>query len=316
MKGIFLDTDSILPDDLEMGPLAATLDDWQFAHSTQLPAQATIAEAEILVTNKIVLDDKLIANASGLKLICVAATGTNNIDLESARNHGVIVCNARGYATSSVVEHIFATLLTLNRQLDSYRSEAIQKQWPHSPYFCVFDRTIHDLSNKTMGIIGYGELGRATAEMARAFGMRVLIAEREGSPLRPGRVSLNKLLACADVTSLHCPLNTETENLIDSAAIDRMKKGSILINTARGGLVNEAALMAALSSNHLSAASLDVLSVEPPPADHCLLKTPLPNLVLTPHIAWASHSARQRLVMEIAKNITAYLNGATRNLVN
>jgi len=316
MRGVVLDTDSLCPRDLDLSALRNSLPHWQF-HGFTEPSQtaARIRGADVVVTNKVVLDAGLIADADKLKLICVAATGTNNIDLAAAAQRGIPVCNARGYATASVAEHVFGLLLTLTRQLDDHRARVQRGEWSASRFFCVFGQPIGELAGRTLGIVGFGELGHAVARLAEAFSMKVLIAQRPGGDSRPGRIPLREMLAQVDVLSLHCPLSEATRGLIGEQELRQMKRGAILINTARGGIVDEAALLRVLREGHLGGAALDVLEAEPPSARHPLTDAGLPNLILTPHIAWASQPARQRLIDEVAANIRAFVEGRPRNRV-
>jgi len=316
MRGVFLDAGSLVPSTLDMTPLEGAAIDWGYYDAT--PAAAVperIAEADIVITNKVVLDEKALASAKQLKLVCIAATGTNNVDLEVAKRRGITVCNVRGYATPSVVEHVFTLLLALMRHLPDYHQAVQAGRWQRSTHFSFIDYPIHELHGKIMGIVGYGELGQAVERIAMTFGMRVLIAERSGIIPRAGRVPLPELLPQVDVLTLHCPLTDETRSLIGAKELRVMKRGALLINTARGGIVDELALLEALRSRHLGGAGMDVLMQEPP-VDNPLLGTGIPNLVVTPHIAWASREARQRLIIEVAANIEAYLQGELRNVVN
>lgn len=304
MRGVFLDIASLHPDDLDTHALRQTLSDWRFYDQTRPEqCQQRIRNADIVVTNKVRLDAALITSAQRLKLICVAATGTDNVDRDSARAHGIEVSNVRGYATASVTEHVFAMLLTLLRKLDRYRRAASDGSWSASRHFCVFDQPIQELAGKTLGIVGYGELGKAVARLAEAFSMRVLVAQRAGATTQAGRVPLDALLAQADILTLHCPLTDATLDLIGARELGLMKPGALLINTARGGIVNEQALVDALKNGLIAGAAVDVLAEEPPPADHPLLQAGLDNLLITPHVAWASQPARQRLLNAVAENI-------------
>ena len=306
MRGVFLDIASLNPQDLDCQPLLTTLDHWQrYDATTAEECASRIQDATVVVTNNVVLDDRLIKGAKKLKLICVAATGTNNIDTKCAAQKGITVKNVRGYATASVTEHVFALLLTLTRQLDRYR--AATAAWPGSEYFCVFDIPIQELAGKTLGIIGYGELGQAVAKLARAMSMNILIAQRPGSTSPSDRLPLEKLLPQVDILSLHCPLNENTRNLISKNELSLMKPDSILINTARGGIVNSLDLLDALGSGQIGAAAVDVLDKEPPGGNHPLLNANLANLIVTPHVAWASQAARQRLINGITENIQSFL---------
>lgn len=317
MPGVFLDRNSLDHNDLDLSRLQATLPEWRFYGATA-PAEiaARIADAEVVVSNKVVLDAAILAQAPRLKLIAVAATGTNNIDLEAATHHGISVCNIRAYATPSVVQHVFALLLSLTRSLDDYQQAVRRGRWQHSEQFCLLDYPIRELGGLTLGIVGYGELGRAVAEVAeKAFGMRILIAQHPGGETQPGRLPLHELLPQVDVLSLHCPLTEATRGLVGEAELALMKPGALLLNTARGGLVDEPALAAALREGRLGGAGIDVLQTEPPTADSPLLAGDIPNLIVTPHIAWASREARQRLTDQLADNIRAFLAGTPQNLV-
>jgi len=317
MTGVFLDRDSLDQHDLDLSRLQATLPEWRFYGSTA-PGEtaARIADAEVVVSNKVVLNAPILAQAPRLRLIAVAATGTNNIDLAAAARHGIRVCNISAYATPSVVQHVFALLLTLTRHLDDYQQAVRGGRWQQSGQFCLLDYPIRELGGLTLGIVGYGELGRAVAEVAeKAFGMRILIAERPGGEARPDRVPLQVLLPQVDVLSLHCPLTEATRGLLGEAELALMKPEALLINTARGGIVDEPALAAALREGRLGGAGIDVLQTEPPGANSPLLTGNIPNLIVTPHIAWASREARQRLTDQLAENIRAFLAGTPQNLV-
>jgi glycerate dehydrogenase len=315
MRGVFLDVGSLTRADIDLNPLGATAVQWAYYdHTVQEAVKARIADAEIVVTNKVMVDAAALAAAGRLRLICIAATGTNNVDLAAARQRGVTVCNVRGYATASVVEHVFALMLALMRRLPDYQRAVREGRWQRSLHFSFIDFPIGELHGRTLGIVGYGELGHAVAAVAAAFGMRVLIAERAGAAPRAGRVPLAVLLAESDVVSLHAPLTPVTRNLIGARQLKAMKRGALLINTARGGMVDEAALAAALREGRLGGAAVDVLTHEPP-ADNPLLADDIPNLIVTPHIAWASREARQRLLNEVAENVRAFIEGRPRNVI-
>ena len=316
MRGVFLDLDSVHPNDLALDALKSCLDEWHlFPGTEEQQIDTHIAGADVVVTNKVPLMRQQLMNAPDLKLVCVAATGTNNIDLDAARDAGITVCNARNYATASVTEAVFTLLLTLIRQLDNYRQHVAAGDWIDSPHFCLFDRTIEELHGKTLGIIGHGVLGRSVEKLARAFSMKVLIAQRlKGSPVE-GRSPLEQLLAESDVISLHCPLSDQTRHLIGKPELQIMKDSALLINTARGGIVDEFALVEALQKGWIAGAGVDVLSTEPPTGNNPLLNYPSNRLIITPHIAWASRSARQQLLSEIVSNICAFLAGDIRNQV-
>jgi glycerate dehydrogenase len=312
MKAVFLDTDSLAPADLDLSALKACFSQLQLRGNTQ-PEELTaaIADAEVVISNKVVIDRETLSQARSLKLICVAATGSNNIDIDAAHELGIAVCNARGYATHSVVQHVFALITALNTKLLRYQDTISNGDWQQSEFFALLDYPIQDLHGQTLGIVGYGELGKAVAKVAEAFGMHVIVAKGRGSDGE--RVELNQLFSEADIISLHCPLSIDNSHFVNADKLSRMKPTALLINTARGGLINEVDLATALTSGQIAAAGVDVLSQEPPTDDNPLIKAKLDNLIITPHIAWASQSARQRLVNELVKNIEAYSRGQQRN---
>ena len=316
MKGVMLDVKSIDSGDINFDSLKSVVSDWQFYDFTaEEEVDDRIKGADIIVTNKVKINKNHLTQASALKLICVAATGTNNIDLEAAAELGICVTNVTNYATPSVVPHVFCLILALSRKLNQYQAAIRNGRWQQSEFFCLLDYPISELAGKTLGIIGYGVLGQAVAAVGEAFGMRVLVADRKGVAPREGRVTFEQLMSESDVVSLHCPLTAETSNLIDEKELALMKPGALLINTARGGIVNEAALVTALESGKLGGAGFDVLGNEPPTQGNPLLELELPNLIVTPHIAWASVEARQRVIDEIVKNIAAFRKGEPRNIV-
>ncbi len=276
---------------------------------------ARLRGARVAVTNKVLLDRAVLASAPELRLVCLTATGTNNVDLAAARELGIAVANVTGYATAAVVQHVFALILAHATRLLDYRAAVAAGAWSSSAQFCLLDFPIFELAGKTLGIVGYGELGRAVARVAQAFGMEVLVAQRPGGPPQEGRLPLMELLPRVDVLSLHCPLADNTRDLIGVAELALMRPTALLVNTARGGLVDGEALAAALRAGTIGGAALDVLSVEPPPTGHPLLAPDIPNLILTPHTAWASREARQRVMDEVARNIAAFAAGERRNRV-
>ena len=317
MLGVFLDRNSLHDHDLDFSELDRLLPDLRYFQATAPHEVAErIAEAEVVISNKVVLDAAALQQAQRLQLICVAATGVNNVDLDAASQRGITVCNCRGYGTPAVVQHVFALLLELMTQLSAYRQAVRAGRWQRSSQFCLLDFPIRELAGKTLGIIGYGELGQGVARVAEAFGMQVLIAQRPGA-VEPeeGRVPLPMLLPQVDVLSLHCPLTPETRGLIGAWELALMRRDAILINTARGGLVDETLLAAALRQGALGGAGVDVLSLEPPVDGNPLLAPDIPNLIVTPHSAWGSRESRQRLLMQLAENIQAYLEGEPLRVV-
>lgn len=316
--GVFLDLETLDRGDLDLSPLKHALPHWTF-HDYTTPAQVTerIRDAQVVITNKVVLDRQALFAAPRLKLVCLAATGTNNVDLEAAAERGIVVCNVRDYATASVVQHVFALILALTVRLDAYQRDVREGRWHASRQFCILDHPIRELAGRRLGIIGHGVLGRATADAARAFGLEVLVAESlRGDPSQPGRLPLDDVLADADIISLHCPLTPRTERLMNAERLARMKPDALLINTARGAVVDNQALAQALREKRLGGAGIDVLEQEPPPADHPLLAGDIPNLIVTPHVAWAAVEARQRMVDALARNIAGFVTGDIINQVN
>ena len=270
-------------------------------------------DADIVISNKVVIDQNAMSKLTNLKLICVAATGTNNIDLGAAKEHNIAVTNVAGYSTPSVVQHTFTLITNLLGNTHRYINDCQQGLWQQSPMFCRLDYSFNEIAGKTLAIVGYGSLGKAVADVARAFGANVIISERKGQTPREGRVSFNDALTTADIISVHCPLTDETRNQIAAAELSMMKPSAIIINTARGGIINEADLADALANNVIAGAGVDVLSKEPAEQENPLALYKGANLLLTPHIAWASQESIVRLVNEIALNIQAFNLGETRN---
>lgn len=317
MYGVFLDLDTLAAGDLDLRPLKQAFSHFVcYDQTTAEQVAQRCGQAEVIICNKVPLGAEQLAACPKLKLVCVIATGTNNIDLKAAAELGVLVCNCTAYGTASVAQHTLALMLSLANQLPHYTQAAVNGQWSQSPHFCLLDRPVMQLSGKTLGIIGYGELGRAVHQLAQAFGMKVLISQRPGSSTCPtDRLPLAELLPQVDVLSLHCPLTEDTQKLLSRAQLASMKPGSLLINTARGGIVDEQALIDSLRSGHLGGAAMDVLTQEPPQPEHPMLSRDIPNLLLTPHMAWGSREARQALVQITADNITAWKHGEPQNCV-
>jgi glycerate dehydrogenase len=315
-RAVFLDLATVDLGDLDLNPLKAAPFDWRF-HAKTDPGEIAerIRDAELAVSNKVILDRQILRQCPELKLICIAATGTNNVDLEAAAELGIAVTNVTTYATPAVVQHVFALILALTIRLPEYQQAISQGAWEKSDMFCLLDFPIREIGGKTLGIVGLGELGQGVASIAGAFGMEVLVAQRPGGPEQAGRIPLEQLLPRVDVLSLHCPLTEETRNLIGEKELALMKPDALLINTARGGIVDEQALADALRRGELGGAGVDTLSKEPPDGSNPLLQPDIPNLILTPHSAWASRESRQRLLDGVAANIRAFQGGELRNRV-
>jgi glycerate dehydrogenase len=308
---------------LDRDSLNATIRKPAFAHRwTDYPATAPdqvaarLQDASIAIVNKVVLRGEDIARLPKLRMVAISATGTDNVDLAACRARGIVVANIRDYSMVSVPEHCFALMLAVRRNLRAYSADVDAGRWEQSTRFCLLDHPIGDLSGSRLGIVGYGALGRRVAQIGRAFGMEIAVSSR--SPVADDDVialPLADLLATSDVVSLHLPLSAETRNLIGAPELASMKRSAILINTARGGLVDEAALAAALTEGTIAGAGFDVLSKEPPLPDNPLLKLRLPNFVLTPHVAWASGGAMQTLADMLVDNLEAWVAGTPRNVV-
>jgi len=277
---------------------------------------ARLRDATIAICNKLALREAVLAQLPKLRLIAVAATGVDNIDLAFCRTRGIAVCNTRGYAATSLPEHALMLMLCLRRNLIAYREDVQAGRWQRAKQYCLLDHQVGDLHGTTLGIVGYGTLGRSMGRLSQTIGMNVLVAERKSATVvREGRTPFVDVLRLSDVLSLHCPLTEETRNLIGAAEIQQMKRDAILINTARGGLVDAAALLRALTEGRLGGAGIDVLSTEPPREGNVLLEASLPNLIVTPHIAWASRQAMQTLGSQLIENLEAFVRGEPRNLV-
>ena len=277
---------------------------------------ARIRGADIVITNKVVISAQAFAENPQLKLVAVTATGVNNVDVEAAKQNGTAVCNIRAYGNESVAEHAFMMMITLMRNLPAYQRDVAAGLWENSPFFCHLGAPMRDLNGKTLAIFGRGNIGKTLATYAQAFKMNVVFAEHKNAQsVRDGYVSFNEAIRSADVVSLNCPLTPQTANMIGEAELQQMKPGAILINCGRGGLVDEAALVAALKYGQIGGAGFDVLTQEPPRDGNPLLKARLPNLIVTPHIAWASQEAANRLFDILLDNINRFVAGNPQNLV-
>jgi glycerate dehydrogenase len=310
---VFLDRASLIAD---LRPPAFAHEWIDHEQTAPQDVAARIKDASIVVSNKVRLTGDLLAQAPGLKMIAVAATGTDNVDLAYCRAHGIVVSNIRGYAVQTLPEHVFMMLLALRRNLIGWREDVRAGLWQQADQFCLFTRPINDLYGSTLGLIGHGTLGNRVRKLAEAFGMQVVVAERKGATsVRAGYTPFDTVLAEADVVSLHTPLTAETRHMIGGREFGLMKRTALLINTARGNLVDEAALIEALRSNRIAGAGFDVLSVEPPRDGNPLIELDLPNFILTPHVAWSSREAMQTLGDQLVDNIEAFVAGAPRNVV-
>lgn len=318
MKAVFLDYASLGQNDLDTSALSSAFTELQlFASTDASEVLARVRDADVIISNKVIIDAATMQHCAKLKLILISATGTNNIDLEQARQQGVVVCNCQGYGTSSVAQHTLALMLALATSLMQYDQAVRQGKWNTATQFCLLDFPIVDLSGKTLGIIGYGELGKAVAKLAEAFGMKVLIAALPHRPsVDASRIALADLLPQVDFLTLHCPLTEQTQDLIAEQELALMKNSAFLINCARGGLVNEQALATALRQGMIAGAATDVLTVEPPKNGNVLLSADIPNLIITPHSAWGSRDSRQRMLQQLLENVMAFQAGKPIRQVN
>ncbi|MBN6715837.1 2-hydroxyacid dehydrogenase [Pseudomonas capsici] len=316
-RAVFLDHTSLDLGDLDLGELRDSFGELVLHDSTS-PDQVIerLKGAQVAISNKIMIDADTFAACPELKLVLVTATGTNNVDLAAAREQGVTVCNCQGYGTPSVAQHTLLLLLALATRLPDYQKAVQQGLWQKSSQFCLLDFPIVELEGKTLGLLGHGELGSAVARLAEAFGMRVLLGQIPGRPARADRLPLEQLLPQIDALTLHCPLNEHTRNMIGARELQLLKPQALVVNTARGGLIDEQALADALRNGHLGGAASDVLSVEPPVSGNPLLADDIPRLIITPHSAWGAREARQRIVSQLVENAQAFFAGAPKRVVS
>jgi len=318
MKGVFLDFATLGSDELDIAPLLQQLPELQvYDYTAADQVVERIADAEFIFANKIKFTKDILKQSDTVRFIGLIATGVDNVDLAAAKDRGIAICNIKAYCTQSVVEHVFAVLLNLTHNISRYDQSVRAGNWQKAADFCMLEFPIRELSALTIGIVGHGELGRGVEKTAHQFGMSVLIARRQGQEpaMDDGRTDLRDLLQHSDVVSLHCPLTDKTRGLISTAELRLMKPTAILINTARGGLVDSRALVEALSTGEIAAAAIDVLPQEPPIDGDSLLEYTGDNLIITPHIAWATVEARQHAINESALNVAAFLGGKERNRV-
>ncbi|MCL9775121.1 D-2-hydroxyacid dehydrogenase [Vibrio methylphosphonaticus] len=313
---VFLDRETI-PPHINIAPLS--FDHQWLSYAETAPAQIAerIADADIVVTNKVILSEDVLAQASKLKHIAVTATGVNNIDLSYCESRGIAVSNIQGYATQSVPEHVIGLLFALFRNISAYHHDIAQGEWQRQGKFCFFTHPIRDVAGSTLGIVGSGALGQATATLASAVGMKVVFAERKGaSEVRAGYQAFDRVLEESDAICLLCPLTESTVNLIAKRELELMKSTAVLINTGRGGLVDEHALVDALHQGIIAGAGVDVFTQEPAPKDNPLImNNDLPTLLLTPHVAWGSDSSIQKLCNILVENVEAFQQGLRLNRV-
>jgi glycerate dehydrogenase len=315
LKTVFLDYDTVSNGDLDLTLLRQAAGDLILYESSETKIAERIQDADVALLNKLDLTRELLSGAPRLKLVALAATGTNNVDLSAARDLRIAVCNVRAYCTASVVQHVWGLILSLTQHVSEFSRLSKDGSWVQGEARAVLCHPIRELESRIFGVIGWGDLGRGAARIAEAFGMQVKIANRPGSAPQSGRVPLDELLATADIVSLHCPLNDATRGLIGARELALMKPDALLINTARGALIDGAALAAALKAGRLGGAGIDVLPQEPPPQGEPLLDGQIPNLLVTPHIAWAAREARQRCLDEMAANIRDFQSGGRRGRV-
>ncbi len=315
MKIVFLDQSTITLDDIDFSCFKKLGDYSEYPSSTEDETIERSRGAQVLIVNKVLVTRKVIQALPGLKLVCVIATGYNNVDLAAAREANVTACNVAGYAVNTVPQHTFALILNLATQMYRYDADVKAGAWQKAPIFTMLTYPTFELAGKTIGIVGFGAIGRGVARIAEGFGMTVMAYDPMG--IKHGKyhnTDLETLLKESDIVTLHCPLTDQTRNLIDRTALSKMKKTSLLINTARGGIVDEPALTEALNTGRIAGAGFDVLTQEPPRNGNVLLQAK--NIIITPHSAWSTVEARQKLVDETAENIKAFFEGKPRNVVS
>ena len=316
MKLVILDGYASNPGDVSWEELAAFGELTVYDRTAKDEVVPRIKDAEIVFLNKTPVDAAVFGQCPKLRMIGILATGYNIVDIAAAKAHGVTVCNVPGYSTGAVAQMTFALLLEMTQHVGEHSQAVHAGQWQRCPDFCFWNAPLTELAGKTLGVVGYGAIGQAVGNITQAFGMRLLVTARHEKPVPEGAefVTLDELLSRADVVSLHCPQTAENLHMIDAAALAKMKDGAILLNTARGGLIDEQAVADALQSGKLAGYGADVVSKEPIAADNPLLTAP--NCYLTPHIAWAPKEARLRLHHIAAENLRAFLDGTPQNVVN
>lgn len=315
MHGVILDSKTI-GKDVDIGPITNLLDSWDvFDLTDSSETNQRIHDADVVLTNKVKIDKSNLGAAKKLKFVSVLATGTDHIDLEEAFKSGVQISNVRGWCTPSVTQHTVALLLSLTNKVSQYSADVYSGKWQSSDTFALLNYHTEELSGKTLGIFGFGELGKAFSSVMRSFGAKILLGEKKNRRPREGRTSFEATLEKSDFISLHCPLTRENTHMIDEAALKRMKGSAFLVNTARGGLINSRHLLDALSSGEIAGAALDVLEEEPPSESELLSASKIPNLIISPHVAWSAVESRKRLVEQTQENIKSFLRGQPVRLV-
>ncbi|WP_180105939.1 MULTISPECIES: 2-hydroxyacid dehydrogenase [unclassified Acinetobacter] len=317
MKAVFLDYQSLDKQDLDFSGLEAQFDDLRlYPATTAAKVAQRIQGADVIISNKVHINAEHMQLNPQLKLILISATGTNNVDLVHAQQQGIVVCNCQAYGTAAVAQHTLMLMLNLATSFRQYDRAVQQGNWQKADQFCLLDFPIIELAGKTLGIVGYGELGQAVAHLAKAFGMKIMIGALPNRPMVAERVAFSEMLAQVDFLSLHCPLTEETRDLLNHESLAQMKASAFVINCARGGVVNESALAEALKLGRIAGAATDVLTVEPPKQGNVLLDPSIPNLIITPHSAWGSVDARQRIVQQLVENVEAFKAGMVIRQVN
>ncbi|WGS59419.1 D-2-hydroxyacid dehydrogenase [Vibrio lentus] len=316
LKVVFLDRATI-PSQIHLKPLSFEHQWVEYDFTSPEQVSERVEDADVVITNKVVLNESNLAQAQQLKLIAVSATGVNNVDVGYCKSNNITVTNVQGYATQSVPEHVIAMLFTLKRNLVGYHQDIEAGEWQKDKQFCFFTHPIQDVAGSTLGLIGSGGLGQATAILAKAIGMNVIFAERKGAnSCREGYLPFESVLQQADAISLHCPLTEATRNLISDRELTMMKPSAVLINAGRGGLVDEQALVEALINHDIAGAGMDVFTQEPADTSNPLLaNSHLPNLLLTPHVAWGSDSSIQKLSDILMDNIDRFAERKPQNIV-
>ncbi|WP_180115918.1 2-hydroxyacid dehydrogenase [Acinetobacter sp. YH12140] len=317
MKAVFLDYQSLDKQDLDFSGLEAQFDELTlYPATTAAEVAQRIQGADVIISNKVHINAEHMQLNPQLKLILISATGTNNVDLVQAQQQGIVVCNCQAYGTAAVAQHTLMLMLNLATSFRQYDRAVQQGDWQKADQFCLLDFPIIELAGKTLGIVGYGELGQAVAHLAKAFGMKIMIGALPNRPMAAERVAFSEMLAQVDFLSLHCPLTEETRDLLNHESLAQMKALAFVINCARGGVVNESALAEALKLGTIAGAATDVLTVEPPKQGNVLLDPSIPNLIITPHSAWGSVDARQRIVQQLVENVEAFKAGMVIRQVN